>query len=393
MKKNILFVIDSLSSGGAEKSLVSLLTLFDYSKYNVDLLMFSKKGLYLPLLPKEVNVLDVPNYLKNQEKGIKYLISKNKIKELYLRLRVSIDIRRPSLNKKLHEAQISWRWIRKGIEEINKPYDVAIAYSQGMPTYYVAEKINAKKKVCWVNTDYSKAPYNKNFDIKYYDKFEHIVAVSELARKSFLNKLPIMKSKVTVIYDIISSSLIENMSKEINSGFKDNYNGIRILTIGRLVQLKGYDLAIEAAFRLKEKGIDFRWYSIGEGACKHDLEDMVKKYGLEDRFIFLGTTINPYTYLKQCDIYVQPSRYEGFGMSIAEAKILRKKIIATKFDTVYNQLKHNFNGLIVEMNSESIYKAIISIIQDEKLSRRLIKHLSNENFGTDKEIQKVNDLL
>ena len=179
MKKNILFVIDSLSSGGAEKSLVSLLTLFDYSKYSVDLLMFSQKGLYLPLLPEQVNILEVPKYLQEQSKSIKYLINNGKLKELYLRGRTSLDIRNPYLNNKLHGAQITWKWTSKGIENIEKIYDVAIAYSQGMPTYYVAEKVKSKKKLCWINIDYKVAKYNKNYDIEYYNQFNNIVAVSD----------------------------------------------------------------------------------------------------------------------------------------------------------------------------------------------------------------------
>ena len=392
MKKNILFVIDSLSSGGAEKSLVSLLTLFDYSKYSVDLLMFSQKGLYLPLLPEQVNILEVPKYLQEQSKSIKYLINNGKLKELYLRGRTSLDIRNPYLNNKLHGAQITWKWTSKGIENIEKIYDVAIAYSQGMPTYYVAEKVKSKKKLCWINIDYKVAKYNKNYDIEYYNQFNNIVAVSDSCKDVLVNELPNLKSKVKVIYDIISPTLIKEMAEE-NGGYDDGYDGMRILTIGRLVYQKGYEYAIEACYKLKQSGLDFKWYAIGEGDLEEKLRQMVKELDIEDRFIFIGTHKNPYKYLKQSDIYVQPSRFEGFGLAIAEARLLQKPIVATNFTIVHNQIINEKNGLIVNMNSDDLYKGIKRIIQDKKLRENICINLSKEDVGTEKEINKVYSLI
>ena len=391
-KKKIVFVIDSLSSGGAEKSLISLLSIFDYSKYDVDLLMFTQKGLYLSLVPDNVNILEPPLFSKLQNKSIKYLLKKGKYKQLYIRLRTSIDVRNMYLKRKFHGAQITWRWTSKIIENIDNVYDVAIAYSQGMPTYYVADKIKAKKKVCWINTDYKKAPYNPSFDIKYYEKFNEIISVSEIGRTSFIEKLPSMKQKTKVIYDIISPKLIKLMSYE-NNGFNEVYFGIKILTIGRLVHLKGYDIAIEAAYKLKKEGIEFKWYVIGEGELKKNLEALISKYSLEENFIFLGATSNPYTYLRNIDIYVQPSRYEGFGIAIAEAKILQKPIVATNFDVVYNQLKHEENGLVVDMNSTALYRGIKKLIYDEQLRNSLINNLSKEVMGTEEQVLKIYDII
>lgn len=392
MKKNILFVIDSLASGGAEKSLVSLLTLFDYSKYNVDLMMFSPEGLYLPLLPKEVRVLNPPEFLLNQSKGIKYIIKNGKVNDLYLRIRLSLDLRNRYLKNKLHGAQISWKWTSKGITNMDKKYDVAIAYSQGMPTYYVADKVKSDKKICWINTDYKKAPYNSVFDEVYYNKFDNIVAVSDYGKQAFLEKMPSMKSKIKVIYDIISPTLIKQMSCE-EGGFEDEYDGIRILTIGRLVDVKGYDMAIEAAYKLQKDGINFRWYAIGEGNLKDKLEDMTKELGIDDKFIFLGTYTNPYTYLNQCDIYIQPSRFEGFGMAIAEARILQKPIIATNFTIVHNQLRDKQNGIIVDMSADELYRGIKKILEDKDLMNKILTNLSNENISTEDEIFKVYDII
>ncbi|MEH7549437.1 glycosyltransferase [Neobacillus vireti] len=390
VKKKILFVIDSLKSGGAEKSLVSLLTLFDYSSYEVDLLMFSNEGLYMPLLPKEVNILDVPNYFRKQNSGLIGLIKNNDYKELCLRLGTSISLRNPLIKK--HGAQINWTFASKGLNKLDKKYDVAIAYSQGLPTYFVVENVSARKKFCWVNIDYKIAGYNKQFDKYFYDRIDNIVAVSDSCKDVLINELPSNKAKVNVIYDIISPTLINSMSNQ-TGGFKDNYKGTRILTIGRLVYQKGYEMAIEACKSLKNQGYQFRWYAIGEGDLRNKLEGLIRKNDLQDTFIFLGTHQNPYTYLKQCDIYVQPSRFEGYGLAIAEARILKKPIVATNFTVVHNQIRNEENGLIVEMNSEDIFNGIKRLIEDNNLRNDICLNLENEKVGTEGELQKIYALL
>lgn len=375
--KKVLIVIDSLNSGGAEKSLISLLSLFNYQKYEVDLLMFSPKGLYLPLLPKEVNVVEVPKPIR---------------KLVYIKLGRFIALRNPYNKKNKHNSQISWKWTSKGLDMLNKKYDTAIAYSQGTPTYFVAEKVIANKKLCWINTDYRKAPYNKEMDRNYYEQYNNVIAVSDYCKEVFIAEMPSVKEKTLVIYDIISPELIKSMGSEAG-GFNDDFDGLRILTIGRLVDLKGYDMAIEACSKLKQAGIPMRWYVIGEGNLKNKLEVMIKENDLEATFKLIGTRLNPYTYLKQCDLYVQPSRYEGYGLAIAEARIFQKPIVATDFTVVHNQLKDRVNGVIVNMDSEALYKGIKEIIDDNKLRNHLCENLSKEKMGTENEINKLYSMI
>lgn len=390
--KKILFVLDSLNSGGAEKSLISLLTMFDYKKYKVDLLLFSPNGLYFSLLPNEVNLLDVPEIYKKKKSRIIDLIRNRNFKVLYSRIGASISIRNPLIKKRLHTAQINWKWTKNYLnyQEIN--YDVAIAYSQGTPTYYVAEKVKAKKKFCWINTDYKNALYNKFFDERYYQNYNNIIAVSELNKKVFIEEIPSAKKKTKVIYDIISTNLIRSLSQE-GGGFKENFSGIRILTIGRLVEEKGFDLAIEACHLLKIHGFNIKWYVIGEGILKERLKQKVLKLGLVDTFVFLGVYHNPYVFIKQCELYVQPSKFEGFGLAIAEAKVLGKPIVATNFNVVHNQIKNKVNGLIVNMDSNSIYIGIKNIIEDSNLRNKIVQNLYKENVGTELEIEKLYNLI
>jgi glycosyltransferase involved in cell wall biosynthesis len=390
--KNILFVIDSLTSGGAEKSLISLLTLFDYTNYKVDLLMFEADGLYLPLLPKEVKVLEVPKFMQRQVRGVRSLIKNKHFKDLYIRIRGSISLRNPYQTKRMHGAQISWRWMSIGIERMIGKYDVAIAYSQGTPTYFVTEKVEADKKLCWINTDYKIAPYNAKFDTKYYEQYDNVVAVSDYNREVFIQEMPVAREKTSVVYDIVSPSLIQSMS-EHEGGFDDDFDGLRILTIGRLVDEKGYDLAIKACSKLVQQGYKLKWFVIGEGSLKDKMEKWIIDYHLEDTFILLGTFPNPYVYLKQCEIYVQPSRFEGYGLAIAEARILCKPIVATNFTVVYNQIRDRENGLVVEMNAEGICNGIKEIISNQTLRDQIKNKLMQDIAGTEKEINKIYSII
>lgn len=388
MKKDLLFVIDSLHSGGAEKSLVSLLSTLDYNKFNVDLLLFNKSGLYIPLVPKQVNILEVPEYFEySGEKK-----DKKRLSIMIARIKNSVSIRNPYYKKKYHGAQITCKNILKTLDKQVKKYDVAIAYSQGLPTYYVSEKVEADKKLCWINTDYKKAGYNPSFDRSYYEKYNYMIAVSEKNKEVLESVYPEFRDKMNVIYDIISPKLVKEMANE-SKGYTDKFDGIRILTIGRHVHLKGYDMAIDAANLLKENGIYFRWYSIGEGVLTNDLKKQVKERGLEDNFIFLGTYINPYPFIKNCDIYCQPSRFEGFGMAIAEAKILEKPVIATNFSIIYNQINNLENGLICNMNSSDICMKILTLIENSELKEDIIKRLKSENITSEYEIEKLYRIL
>lgn len=391
MKKKILFVIDSLNCGGAEKSLISLLSLLDYSKYEVDLQLSKIEGMFLELLPKEVNILPELDFYKFCELSILSQIKTFNYNYMASKIKLFIMSR---LNKnKLHGAQIFWKNCKNSFEVLDYTYDIAIAYNQGFPTYFVTDKVKATKKFAWVNTDYVKAGYKANIDEKYYDKFDNIVAVSEEAKIILENEFPKFKDKLLVIKDINNAELIKKMAEE-KEVFKNVDDGItKIVTVGRLVALKGYDLAIDVARLLDKKGIQFKWYVIGEGPERGNIEELIEKKGLKDKFILLGEKANPYPYMKNCDIYVQTSRFEGFGLAIAEAKILNKVIITTDFDTAYNQIKNGENGIIVKKDSQYILDNIIKIISNKDLQIKFINNLNNSKKGNIEEVKKICSLL
>ena len=395
MKKSILFSIDSLHCAGAEKSLTTLLSLIDYSKYEVDLMMFGHGGVLEELLPEEVNILEPLKYTKFTEKSLKesiiYTLKKGTYKMLKSRLEFSIAIRNKQYTN-AQKARILWQKTSNVIEHNPKKYDIAISYAQGLPTFYVADKINADKKFAWVNVSYRLEDEDKEFQSKYYDKYEKIIAVSHSAKDVFLETFPTYKDKVEIIYDINDFNLISKMAN-LENGYDDNFDGVRLLTIGRLANQKGYDMALEACKILKDKGIKFKWYALGKGPLKDEIEKYIKENELQGYFNLLGVKSNPYPYIKGADIYVQTSRFEGFGLAIAEARMLNIPVVTTEFDAVYNQMVQGKNGLVVDMDSQSIANGILKLINDEELRNSIVEYLKTEKKGNTEELEKFYELI
>lgn len=394
MKKRILFVINSLTIGGSEKSLVSLLNTIDYSKYDVDLMMLKVGEEFDIYIPKEVNILDIPNYYKFLSDKSFALNFKNKINFLITRLKTSINLRINSSKKNhINNEQILYKSQRKILSNLDGKYDIAIAYSQGVPTYFVADKVNANKKIAWINCDYATTKYDKDIDEKFYNKFDKIVAVSETIRKSIIDIKPQYKDKIEVILDIVNPSLIEKMAMEHDiSEYEDCIN---ILTVARLViDHKGYDIAIKTAEILKKNGYKFKWYVIGDGPDKVKISSLIDEYNIKDCFILLGKRENPYPYMKNCDIYVQPSKREGFGLTVVEAKILNKPIVCTDFNTAKELINNEYDGLIAGHSEEELYLSIKRYIDDIAFRDKIVHTLKNNlKYNSINEIYKVYNLL
>ncbi|EPB9413382.1 glycosyltransferase [Clostridium perfringens] len=396
--KRILFVIDSLNCAGAEKSLISLLNLIDYSKYNVDLQLFGYGGVLESLLPKDVNLLSPLDYTKFSSENLKNLFTEIKdvktMRMLIARLKFSTNIRIKKSDN-IEKTRIFWGFIGRFIEENSNYYDIAISYSQGIPTFYVAEKINANKKIAWVNTDYRLNSKEKTFQERYYNLYKNIIIVSDSSKKIFLETFPKYKEKTKVIYDINNYDFIKKMSL-VNEEYIEKLNqfkGIKIITLARLTEEKRLDRVLNAAKRLKETNIDFKWLILGEGKLENKLKLEIKKKNLKENIILLGLKVNPYPYIKACDIYVQTSDLEGFGLAIAEARMLNKPVVTTRFDAVFNQMIHEKNGLVVDMNSDAVFNGIMRLINDESLRKNIIKYLENEKKGNVEEIDKFYKLI
>ncbi|MGG0722222.1 glycosyltransferase [Bacillus mycoides] len=392
MKKDVLFVINNLNCGGAEKSLISLLNTMDYSRYNVDLFLFKHEGLFLNKIPKQVNVLEEPLEYQLFDMPIKAAIMKC-LRQGRLDIALSRVcagyIFKSEKNKARCEQRV-WRYLSKSLQNISKKYDVAIGYLEKNPVYFCIDKVNANKKIGFIHTDYDKLGMDPNIDMGYFRSLDHIVTVSEECANVLKQRFSIYNDKIGVIHNIVSPSTINKMSQE---KVDLERKGVKLVSVGRLSHEKGFDLAIEACKNLVGDGYEIKWYIIGEGEGRGKLEKMIEENHLQDHFLLLGLKENPYPYIREADIYVQPSRFEGKSIAIDEAKILHKPIVVTNFSTAKDQIKNEENGLIIDMDAHSLSEGIKKLIHNEELRNKLIKNLSDEELGTESEIKKLYTLF
>lgn len=391
MKKKVLIVIESLNCGGAEKSLVSLLPLLNYEKYEIDLLIHNLGGgLFENLVDKRVNILPSLKFVDYYKMSIVKQIMSGKMKYIVPRLKWAFAIRKKS-NKKRHPSEVYWENCSSAFEVLPKEYDVAIAWGQGNSTHFVSEKVNAKKKYAWINANYELGKHDKQFDNCHYQVMDGIIAVSEELLRITEDVFPQYASRMRVIYDVVNYDLIQEMAL-VEDVLTVETRPI-ILTMGRLAPQKGYPLAIQACRILKDKGYNIAWYVLGEGSERTSLEEMIHENGLEDTFYLLGVKENPYVYLKKAHIYVQTSIFEGYCITLAEARMFNKPIISTNFDVVKDQIVDGENGLIVDMKPEAIANGVIQLLEREDLRNKFINVLMQEKKGNKEEAVKFMALL
>ncbi|MDK0606733.1 glycosyltransferase [Clostridium perfringens] len=388
--KSILFMLINMNIGGTEKALINMLHELQKEKYKVTVLLLEKYGGFLDQIPNWVEVKYLSEY-KNLKKYINEPPKKN-VKELLSKkeyINVFNLFLSYCISKLKDDISYYYKYLLTDVSDLEEEYDIAVAYAGPMDfiTYFVANKIRAKKRVQWIHFDISKIGFNKRFAENMYSKFDKIFVVSEEGKNKLNLLIPSLSDKIEVFFNIISSTLIKNMA-ENEEGFNDNYNGIRILTVGRLSREKGQDITISVLEKLIKQGYEVRWYCIGEGNMKKELEDMVKNKNLQENYILLGSKRNPYPFMKECDIYVQSSRHEGYCITLAEARCFNNPIITTNFTGANEQIRNEKTGLIVNFNQDEMYTAIKRIIKDRELRDSIGNNLGKELVDTSGEIEK-----
>jgi len=396
MKKRLLFVMESMKSGGGERSLLSLLQLIDYNSFDVDLMLFNRSGLFFGMIPEQVNIVSLG---KNYEVFSKPLIQS--VKAFLLGLQPVTAFRRALYSRavntrdlpELERDQRSWKYLLPIFEKPKAKYDAAIGYLEGKPNFFVADCVDAKVKIGYIHNDYSKLGLDAAFDRKVFAKLDRIVTVSDECKKVLEKTFPEYAEKFCVIENITSPKTLAKMASEIPEEFAEKNGKKIIVTVGRISQQKGYDIAIDAAEILDKKGYEFKWYSIGKGELREEFENKISEKNLDGKFVFLGERANPYPYIAHCDVYAQTSYYEGKSIAIDEAKILAKPIVATKFSTVYDQLTDGETALLAEMDATSVSEKIEQFFCNENLAETLSENLKKIELGNEKEIEKFYAIL
>lgn len=365
--KRILFVINTLGYGGAERAMLDLLDALDPKKYEISLYVLTGQGELIHELSGHVKLLNKDyndaSVLTKEGRAIlmKQVLKVGIGKALFLRRAPYLfkNVLNMRKNGKIQLDKLCWRLLSDGAPIINKEYDLAVAYLEGGSTYYVADHVKAKKKIGFVHIDYVKAGYGKDLDLGCYDKFEQIFTVSDEVKNHFLEVYPKYEAKVSVFNNLVNQDRIRRMADQWK-GFEDGFEGYRILTVGRLTRQKRHDVAIRALALLKKRtSVPVRWYVLGEGDLRKEIEQQIKDFGLEKDFILLGVKPNPFPYYKGCDLYVHATGFEGKSIAIQEAQTLGKPIIATDCSGNREQINDGVDGILCQLTPEAVCEQIL----------------------------------
>lgn len=399
--KKILFLTASMGCGGVESTLINLLTALDKKKYKIDLMLIKKNGEFLNRVPKNINIkeleineimrtliYDYGNTIRNESK---YLCEKKQ----YLTLIIFILFK---LINKISMFFLKRNFLYfialKSINLAELKYDIVCDYHgyAYFTTYLAAAFDETIDKYSWIHEENINASYSciKNK----YNKFNAILGVSKECINNFQQKfINFDRKKLIVLHNIVFADEIRRKANQPVKTFYKEENKPLLVSIGRLSVQKGFDLAVETANLLKDDGIDFKWIIVGDGEEKEKLNELIDKYNLKKYLILHGFEQNPFPYLKQADIYIQPSRYEGYATTITEAIILGKPIIATTFSGVREQVIPDFNGYIVDFDRHSLYDKLKNVILSFSIQQKLGEGSKKFNLDLDNSIRILNELF
>lgn len=396
--KRILIVSQAMEIGGAEKALLGLLEGINKDKIQVELFLLRHSGELLKYVPKSVIILSEQREYSMLGISLKEVLKQKKYNIFWGRLkgRIKANIYAYRNNLKDNSAindEYSHKYTVNCMPMISeKEYDLAISFLS--PHYFVSERVKAKKKIAWIHTDYETINIDVGSEYNMWSKYDYIASISQNVTKSFLKTFPILKDKIILFENILPMKYIKNIADTatIIEEIKDKENVI-LLSIGRFCNAKNFDNVPDICKRILNAGIKVKWYLIGYGLDEELICEKIKKLNVEKNVYILGKKENPYPYIKHCDIYIQPSRYEGKCVSVIEAQIFNKPVIITNYATSESQLENGVDGIIVPIENDKCAKKIVEIIQNKELQQKLVKATKLKDYSNIKEVDKLYKIL
>lgn len=401
-KPRLLFAIHYLELGGAEISLIGLLQAMDYIRYDVDLFVYSHQGELMRFIPQEVNLLPEIKAYAYIERPVKEALRKGLFGVVWGRLKTKWQHKRwkreEGKRKNLQDASI-FQYVMNGVEPYLPSlhylgeYDLAVSFLT--PHNIVLNKVRARRKACWIHTDYSKIDINTEIELPVWGEFNHIVSISADVTKAFLTVFPTLKDKIVEIHNILPAGFVRSHAEEISpeeiaKEMPREEGVVNLLSVGRFTHPKNYD---NVPVILKNISAPVKWYLIGYGGEEELIRQRIAEEGMEGKVIILGKKENPYPYIKACDIYVQPSRYEGNAVTVREAQMLCKPVVVTNYPTAVSQIKDGIDGVIVPLDNKECADGIARFLQDKQLQCSIIDYLKINDYSNAAEVEKVYRLL
>lgn len=378
-KKKILFSCYGLGIGGIEKCLVNLINAMPEDRYDVDILLMNPEYDFRDQLRRPVRLLPMFDYVANVHDTMPEVRRRGGV------LRApGLALRWVLFRLELKFGRKPWRWFRP----LPGHYDVAVAYSQNdLSAYYVIDKVNADRKVFWYhNGAYERGGWQYDRDRAYYPRFDHAVAVSTDCAGVLRKRFDFAPGQLIVLHNICDAQTIRTRAEAFVPG-SFRRGPVHIATVGRMTVEKGAPLAVEACRLLRAQGFDVCWHWVGDGNQSDAIRQAIEKNGLQEHFILEGNQNNPYPYITNADIYVQPSHYEAYSTTVTEARVLGRPIVTTDVGGMRDQLTDGVNGLIVPIDAEAIAAAVKRLLTDGELRGSFTRQLQNEAFSPEKALE------
>ena len=373
-KRKLLITAMSMNIGGAEKSLVNLLNLLDYNAYDVDLLLFQRRGDFLPQVPAQVNVISVSEI--DALYGIEPRDPMPAARKVALKAWRYLATCATRIAERQFDRRRLLRWQRfysARIPRLEGRYDCAVSYSGGETFWYVVEKVEAARKVTYFHSDYSNIDIDAVKELAYLEKADRITTISQACADSLRHLFPTQGEKVRVVQNPTCTGLVRKLGEEpVADGFAADDKRLKIVSVGRLEEPKGFDLAARgAAIAKRELGPAFEWVVVGDGTEREKVESIVAEEGIADVFRLVGSKINPYPYMAAADVLAQPSRFEGKSVVLDEARVMGLPVLATAYSSVRDQVRDGVDGNVVDMSPEGIAEGIAMLVNDPGFLRGL----------------------
>ena len=391
MKKKLLVVSHALELGGAERSLIGLLSALDPAICDIDLFLLRHEGELMGEIPPYVHLLpEVPAYT------VLARPMKDTLREGHVLLTGARAIGKLAASRyeKAHGytdsgvgLEYSHKYTHRLMPQIqpDKEYDLAISFLT--PHYICAHKVRAEMKIAWIHTDYSRVQVDAASELAMWDAYDCVASISDSVTKSFVRVFPSLADKIVPVGLMCRQAEAFSVDPEMPP------KGIRLLSIGRYCTAKNFDNVPDICSRLIRARLDVYWYIIGFGAEEQLIRKKIAEYGMEDRVVLLGKKENPYPYMMACDLYVQPSRYEGKCVAVREAQMLGKPVVITNYATSASQLEDGVDGVIVPMDNEGCADSIAALLHDPAQMQQLSDNCAKRDYTNSAEIEKIYALM
>ena len=381
--------------GGSESALLGLLQSVDPARADVDVFLYDHRGELMKYIPTDkVNLLPEVTAYKMIERPFMECVKSGHIGVALGRWLAKKTVDKSPTPAGKDNIRIYTRvadWVEHFVPQIQPDVEYDLAISFLMPHNYVVKKVRAKKKLGWIHTDYSTVHVDVKRELPVWSQLDYIASISEEVGEKFVETFPALKDKIIPIENILSSRFIRQRAEEEVISLDSNPSTIKLLTIGRFSNPKKMEEIPIICRKIVDAGIDIKWFIIGYGSAEieQEVRDNAQREGVTDRVILLGKKENPYPYIKSCDIYVQPSRYEGKSITVREAQILCKPVIVTNYPTASSQIQSGLDGVIVPLEVEACAHEIVEFIRDKEKQKRIVAYLKEHDYGNENEIEKI----